>query len=93
MLGTEIASAVLTSERQERLLSTFLAYHCSIFTRLQLFEEKLMRFICFYFNRNCFRFVLFCFSFFDELNLRASVRTGKNHEQKVELVTYLTNEL
>jgi hypothetical protein len=36
MLGTEVASAVLTSERQECFLSTFLAYHCSVFTRLQL---------------------------------------------------------
>jgi hypothetical protein len=38
MFGTEVASAVLASEGQKCFFSTFLAYHCFVFTRFQFFE-------------------------------------------------------
>jgi hypothetical protein len=38
MFGTEVASTVLASEGQKCFFSTFLAYHCFVFTRFQFFE-------------------------------------------------------
>jgi hypothetical protein len=63
MFRTEVASAVLTSERQERFLSTLLAYHRIEFTSIHFFERGAYDVYMFLFSWKAALFVLSDFHF------------------------------
>jgi uncharacterized membrane protein len=63
MFRTEVAPAVLTSERQERFLSTLLAHHCIVFTSICFFERGAYDVYMFLFSWKAALFVLSGFHF------------------------------